>query len=63
MANFVFDNSLGETFDAPTDVILSDDVFVQPDILFISKERADKVSPSSCDTIYLDPTTPAELLR
>ena len=40
MANFVFDNGLGEIFDAPTDVVLSDDVVVQPDILFISKERA-----------------------
>ncbi|OGQ53465.1 MAG: hypothetical protein A3J24_02920 [Deltaproteobacteria bacterium RIFCSPLOWO2_02_FULL_53_8] len=40
MANFVFDGSLGEVFDAPTDVVLSNDVVVQPDILFISKERA-----------------------
>ena len=40
MANFVLDNGFGEIFDAPTDVVLSDDVVVQPDILFISKERA-----------------------
>lgn len=40
MANFIFDNSLGEIFDAPTDVVLNDDIVVQPDILFINKERA-----------------------
>lgn len=40
MANFVFDNDLGEIFDAPTDVVLSDDVVVQPDLLYINKERA-----------------------
>ncbi|MBI5562343.1 MAG: Uma2 family endonuclease [Deltaproteobacteria bacterium] len=40
MANFVSNNGLGEVFDAPTDVVLSDDVVVQPDILFISGERA-----------------------
>ncbi|MBI5235280.1 MAG: Uma2 family endonuclease, partial [Deltaproteobacteria bacterium] len=40
LGNFVLENGLGEVFDAPTDVVLSDDVVVQPDILFISKERA-----------------------
>lgn len=40
MANFVLDNGLGEIFDAPTDLVLSNDVVVQPDILFINKERA-----------------------
>lgn len=39
MANFVLENSLGDIFDAPTDVVLADDIVVQPDILFISKER------------------------
>ncbi|MBI5562344.1 MAG: Uma2 family endonuclease [Deltaproteobacteria bacterium] len=37
---FVKRNGLGEVFFAPTDVVLSDDVVVQPDILFISGERA-----------------------
>lgn len=38
--DFVTENDLGEVFYAPTDVILAEDVVVQPDILFISKERA-----------------------
>ncbi|MBI5235590.1 MAG: Uma2 family endonuclease [Deltaproteobacteria bacterium] len=37
---YVKENDLGSVFLAPTDVVLSDDVVVQPDILFISKERA-----------------------
>jgi len=36
---FVTDNDLGEIFDAPCDVYLDDENVVQPDILFISKER------------------------
>ena len=38
--DFVTENDLGEVFYAPTDVVLADDVVVQPDILFISKDRA-----------------------
>ncbi|MBI5327086.1 MAG: Uma2 family endonuclease [Deltaproteobacteria bacterium] len=37
---YVKGNDLGSVFLAPTDVVLSDDVVVQPDILFISKEKA-----------------------
>ena len=37
--NFIIENNLGEFFYAPTDVVLSEDVVLQPDILFISKER------------------------
>jgi Uma2 family endonuclease len=36
---FVRENDLGEVFDAPCDVYLDDENVVQPDILFISKER------------------------
>lgn len=36
---FVETNELGWVFFAPTDVVLSDTVVVQPDLLFISKER------------------------
>jgi Uma2 family endonuclease len=36
---FVKANNLGEVFDAPCDVYLDDENVVQPDILFISKER------------------------
>lgn len=35
----VRDGDLGQVFTAPTDVVLSDTDVVQPDIIFISKER------------------------
>jgi Uma2 family endonuclease len=35
---------LGEVFSAPMDVILSDPSIVQPDILFIARERSDAIS-------------------
>ena len=37
---FVEQHDLGEMFFAPTDVILSDTDVVQPDLLFVSRERA-----------------------
>ncbi len=37
--DFIIENDLGKFFHAPTDVVLSEDVVLQPDILFISKER------------------------
>ena len=37
--NFVREKNLGEVLVAPTDVVLSEDTVIQPDILFISKER------------------------
>ena len=37
---FVDEEDLGEVFPAPTDVVLSDTDVVQPDLLFVSKERA-----------------------
>ncbi len=39
LCNFVKGKRLGEVLDAPTDVVLVDDVVVQPDIVFISKDR------------------------
>jgi Uma2 family endonuclease len=36
---YVKEKGRGKFFYAPTDVVLSEDVVVQPDILFISKER------------------------
>ena len=40
LTDFVEKNRLGEVFHAPIDVVLSDTSVVQPDILFISAERA-----------------------
>ena len=39
MAPFVEERNLGEVFHAPMDVVLSDTDTVEPDLLFISKER------------------------
>ena len=37
---FLRSNPLGEVFVAPLDVIFSDDEVVQPDLMFVSNERA-----------------------
>ena len=37
---FVAENDLGEVFIAPCDVVLSETDVVQPDLLFVSKERS-----------------------
>ncbi len=39
MWNFVRDKKLGKVYDAPIDVVLGDRYVLQPDIIFISKER------------------------
>lgn len=41
LRSFVFKHDLGEVFDAPTDVQFSELDIYQPDILFISKARAE----------------------
>ena len=40
LVTFVAENELGEVFDAPYDVVLSNFDVVQPDILFVSSERS-----------------------
>jgi len=40
LREFVLKNNLGEVFDAPFDVVLSEENVVQPDILFVSRERS-----------------------
>ena len=39
LRKFVSENALGEVFDAPYDVYLDNENVVQPDILFVSKDR------------------------
>jgi len=40
LRTFVQEHDLGEIFHAPLDVVLAEETVVQPDIIFISKERA-----------------------
>ena len=47
MARFVREERLGNLFFAPTDVVLSDTDVVQPDLLFISSERAHIITPAN----------------
>lgn len=44
--NFVEKNSLGKVYYAPIDVILDDTNIVQPDLLFISKEKIQIINKS-----------------
>ncbi|MEP9409928.1 MAG: Uma2 family endonuclease [Candidatus Brocadia sp.] len=39
LEKFITENNLGELFDAPYDVYFDDENVVQPDLLFISKDR------------------------
>ena len=41
---FVESGGLGEVFHAPIDVVLADTVVVQPDLVFVSNERADIIT-------------------
>ena len=46
IGNFLEENPLGEVFVAPADVIFSekDDDVAEPDLIYLSKEKADRVS-------------------
>ena len=44
---FVKENNLGRVFSAPYDVLFSDTDVVQPDILFVSKEREYVITPAN----------------
>ena len=44
ISGFVYSNDLGEVFYAPYDVVLSDEDVVQPDILYVSRERLDIIT-------------------
>lgn len=41
LKRFVKENDLGDIFHAPTDVVLAEDIVLQPDILYISRDRLD----------------------
>ena len=44
LRRFVREHELGEVFVAPVDVVLSDTDVVQPDVLFISRAREDRIT-------------------
>jgi len=44
LRDFVRHNRLGEIFDAPYDVVLSEENVLQPDILFVSQEHSEKIT-------------------
>ena len=44
LVNFIVEHALGKLFYAPCDVVLSDTDVVQPDLLFVSRERAHLLS-------------------
>ena len=46
---FVRDNQLGQVLFAPLDVILSNEDVVQPDLIFVQRERQDIISEEGCE--------------
>ena len=44
IGNYLEKNQIGEVFTAPTDIILSDIDIFQPDIVFVSKEKFDRLT-------------------
>ena len=47
MLSFVDENDLGWVFDAPFDVLLTDTDTVQPDVMFVSREREHISTPAN----------------
>ena len=59
LALFVQKHKLGKVYDAPCDIVLSNENVVQPDILFISKENMDIITE---DNIQGAPDIVVEIL-
>ena len=47
MVQFASENNLGRVYHAPFDVVLSDTDVVQPDLLFVSNERSQIITPEN----------------
>ena len=47
LVQFAVEHSLGRVYHAPFDVVLSDMDVVQPDLIFVSNERADIITPAN----------------
>ena len=47
LVQFVTENRLGKVYPAPFDVVLSDLDVVQPDLIFVSNERAHIITPAN----------------
>ena len=47
LVQFAVENHLGRVYHAPFDVVLSDMDVVQPDLIFVSNERADILTPAN----------------
>ncbi|MEK6545596.1 MAG: Uma2 family endonuclease, partial [Nitrospinota bacterium] len=61
-SNFIKEKKLGEVLVAPTDVVLAEDIVVQPDILFINKERLDIIKEAAimeCPDLIVEIVSPS----
>ncbi len=47
LVQFAVENRLGRVYHAPFDVVLSNTDVVQPDLIFVSNERADIITPAN----------------
>ena len=47
LVQFAYENNLGRVYHAPFDLVLSDTDVVQPDLLFVSNERSQIITPEN----------------
>lgn|GEM_PF-1515693 len=55
MRQWVDDHQLGEVYDAPVDVVLSEHNVVQPDILYVCEDRLGIVKEDCIQADFGDP--------